>query len=137
MGRTVLIFGSLAAAVLALTQLAKWSLLGFDNGLDVLTALIVVGLLGIGFVAHRLIMRRQQASRPPFDPANAGKLGISDREAEVLQLMAQGLSNKEIGQALYISESTVKTHVSQLLIKLDAKRRSQAIAHARAKGVLE
>ena len=136
MGKTILIFGSLAAAILALTQLTKWSLVGFDAGLDGATALIVFGLLAIGFVAHRNISNRKLPVDQPFDPELAGKIGISKREYEVLMLMAQGLSNKEIGQALYISESTVKTHVSQLFVKLNARRRSQAIANARAQGVL-
>lgn len=137
MTRTILIFGSLAAAVLALTQLTKWSLLGFDTGADSITALIVIGLIAIGFVARRLITKRSAPEEKAFDPQMLARLGISSREYDVLKLMAQGLSNKEIGQALYISESTVKTHVSQLLLKLDAKRRSQAVAIARSKGVLE
>lgn len=136
MTRTILIFGSLAAAVLALTQLTRWSILGFDTRADSLTALIVLGLLAIGFMAHRLITRRTSQHEQSFDPKMLEKLGISNREYDVLKLMAKGLSNKEIGQALYISESTVKTHVSQLLLKLDAKRRSQAVAIARSKGVL-
>lgn len=59
------------------------------------------------------------------------KLSISKREYEVLQAMAKGYSNKEIADFLFISESTVKTHVSNVLMKLDSKRRTQAIQRAK------
>lgn len=59
------------------------------------------------------------------------KLGLSSRELEVLQLMAQGLSNQEIADQLFLSLPTVKTHTSNLFFKLDVKRRTQAIEKAR------
>ena len=55
------------------------------------------------------------------------KLGISSRELNVLQLMAEGLSNREIGGRLFVSLNTVKTHASRLFEKLEVKRRTQAI----------
>lgn len=57
--------------------------------------------------------------------------GISKREHEVLELMAQGLSNKEIAEKLFVSLNTVKTHSANLFTKLDAKRRTQAIQKAK------
>lgn len=59
-------------------------------------------------------------------------LGISDRELDVLEFMAEGLSNREIAERLYISINTVKTHVSSILSKLEADRRTQAIQKARS-----
>lgn len=64
------------------------------------------------------------------------KLGISNREYQVLQEIAHGLSNQEIAEKLFISESTVKTHVSNLLLKLDAKRRTQALTNAKKMGII-
>ena len=55
------------------------------------------------------------------------ELGLSKREYEVLKEVAFGLSNQEIADKLFVSESTIKTHVSSLLVKLNAKRRTQAI----------
>jgi len=52
-------------------------------------------------------------------------------ESEVLQAISEGLSNKEIAEKLFLSESTIKTHVSNLLVKLNAKRRTQAIQIAK------
>jgi DNA-binding CsgD family transcriptional regulator len=135
--RTAAIFGGLAAALLILIQLSKWSWLGMGIGTDALAVLFAAAFLALGFVFQRII------GKSPQDEAFASKqrtdyekYGISPREFEVLEHMAGGLSNKEIGQALFISESTVKTHVSQLLAKLDAKRRSQAIAKAREVGII-
>ena len=70
---------------------------------------------------------------PPkeIDEQKISQLGISQRELEVLQLISQGLSNQEIGERLVISESTIKTHVSNLFVKLDVKRRTQAVTRAK------
>lgn len=59
------------------------------------------------------------------------KLGLSSREMEVLELIAQGFSNQEIADRLFLSLPTVKTHSSNLFLKLDVKRRTQAIEKAR------
>jgi ATP/maltotriose-dependent transcriptional regulator MalT len=65
------------------------------------------------------------------------KLGLSSRELEVLQLMAQGLSNQEIADQLFLSLPTVKTHSSNLFFKLDVKRRTQAIEKARQLKIID
>lgn len=59
------------------------------------------------------------------------KLSISKRELEVLQLMAQGLSNQEIAGQLFVSLNTIKTHSSRLFEKLEAERRTQAVEKAK------
>jgi DNA-binding NarL/FixJ family response regulator len=65
------------------------------------------------------------------DPAGGAPAGLTDREVEVLRLLGRGLSNREIGQALFISPGTVGAHVSNILRKLGVSRRVQAagIAH--------
>lgn len=63
--------------------------------------------------------------------AERQKLGLSTRELEVLQLMAEGLSNQEIAERLFLSLATIKTHSSNLFLKLDVKRRTQAVEKAR------
>lgn len=64
------------------------------------------------------------------------KLEITEREYEVLQLISQGMSNKEIANSLFLTESTIKTHVSNLLVKLNAKRRTQAVQIAQQLNIL-
>lgn len=74
----------------------------------------------------------------PFaiDSAKLKELGITPREYEILGLIAEGLSNKEIGERLFVSENTVKTHSSRLFEKLDVGRRVQAIQKAKELGLL-
>lgn len=62
---------------------------------------------------------------------NFKNLDITEREYEVLCMINQGLSNKEVAEKLFISQNTVKTHLSNLYVKLDAKRRTQALKNAK------
>lgn len=66
-----------------------------------------------------------------FNEKAMTELGISKREIEVLQLLAEGLSNQEIAEKLFVSLNTIKTHTSNLFEKLDVKRRTQAIEKAK------
>jgi len=64
------------------------------------------------------------------------RLGISHRELEVLQLVAEGLSNQEIGDRLFVSLNTVKTHSSRIFEKLEVRNRTQAVERARRLGLI-
>jgi DNA-binding CsgD family transcriptional regulator len=78
-------------------------------------------------------------STPPtfeVDRARLDAFGITPRELEILVLIAEGLSNREIAARLFVSENTVKTHSSRLFEKLDARRRTQAVQIAKAAGLL-
>ena len=88
-----------------------------------------------GISSERSLQKTTSASKE-IDLERIKALEISKREYEVLQLVAKGHSNKEIGNALFVSESTIKTHVSNLLVKLNAKRRTQAIEIAKAENIL-
>ena len=75
--------------------------------------------------------------RPPAGRVAAPALdGLTDREVEVLTLVARGLSNAEIGQRLYVSPATAKTHVARLLMKLRARDRAQLIIVAYESGLV-
>jgi NarL family two-component system response regulator LiaR len=76
-------------------------------------------------------------SAPVFDRAAWEKLGLTARENEVLQQLVKGLSNAEIAANLFLSISTVKTHVSNLLFKLNVNSRVKAIEKARALRIIE
>ena len=70
---------------------------------------------------------------------NAGALeesGLTPREHEILGLIAEGLSNREIGERLFVSENTVKTHSARLFEKLGASRRTQAVQEGRRLGLI-
>ncbi|MFZ0748656.1 MAG: response regulator transcription factor, partial [Pyrinomonadaceae bacterium] len=66
-----------------------------------------------------------------LDQIRLQELGITARELEILQLIAGGMSTREIAEKLFVSENTVKTHSSRLLDKLNAKRRTQAVQIAK------
>jgi len=70
------------------------------------------------------------------DPTQEAEADLSPREGEVLQLVAQGATNKEIGDSLFISENTVKTHLRNIMDKLHLANRSQAAAYAVKRGLV-
>jgi DNA-binding NarL/FixJ family response regulator len=84
-------------------------------------------------ITRRLITQFVQAQRPP--PSDPGPLDtLTPREGEVLGLVAKGLSNAEIADQLTVEESTVKTHVGRILMKLDLRDRVQAVVFAYESG---
>jgi ATP/maltotriose-dependent transcriptional regulator MalT len=95
--------------------------------------------LGLKLTRKKMVV--QQAPVPASEPfaLNSGKreeLGITPRELEILGLIAQGMSNREIAQKLFVSENTVKTHSSRVLDKLGAKRRTQAVQRGKEFGLI-
>ncbi len=138
MKKTIVVFTLLIIALLTLFQLSKYSVTSGSIQMEVVVAGIALLFLLIGF----LLSRRSSTSgtnaseETKIDQRKIEELGISSREYEILQEIAKGLSNKEIAEKLFVSESTVKTHVSNLFTKLDVKRRTQAIQQAKSFKIL-
>ena len=86
-------------------------------------------------VTRRLITRYLRVPPAPTAAALAADR-LTERELEVLRLLAKGLSNSEIAAALHLSEATVKTHVSRVLTKLDLRDRVQAVVYAYEQGLV-
>jgi DNA-binding NarL/FixJ family response regulator len=104
---------------------------------DIWLALIALAFMGLGiWVGARLFRRATPAEQFEVNTAAQGSLGISERELEVLQLLAGGRSNKEIASILNVSPNTVKTHIANLFEKLEVKRRTEAILRARELGLI-
>jgi ATP/maltotriose-dependent transcriptional regulator MalT len=76
--------------------------------------------------------------REPFavNDARVRELGITPRELEILQLIARGMSTREIASTLFVSENTVKTHAARLLDKLGVNRRIKAVEAGRTLGLI-
>ncbi len=136
MRRTVIIYGLALAALTGLLKLVEYKYLIRDIPLEFYIGAVAVMFTAIGIWAGLRLTRPKIVEveiNGPFerDEAALGKLGISRREFEVLELIAAGLSNQDIADRLFVSTSTVKTHVSNILAKLDAGRRTEAIARAK------
>jgi len=86
-------------------------------------------------VAAKVVARFAQLDDTPA-PAQPLAVPLSDRELEVVRLLARGRSNREIAADLYLAEGTVKNHVTNVLLKLEARDRTQAALRARALGLL-
>ena len=135
MKKTVLIFGMLALAILALLQLSQYSLLSGDLTIEFVISGIAIVFFVIGVFIQKKF-RKEAVVSQEIDQKQIDVIGLSKREYEVLLEMASGYSNKEIAEHLFVSESTIKTHVSNVLLKLDAKRRTQAIQKAKELHIL-
>jgi DNA-binding NarL/FixJ family response regulator len=87
-------------------------------------------------VARRLIEEFTRNSRPAENPETPALDALSPRETEVLGLLATGLSNREIARALFVGESTVKTHVARIMAKLQVRDRVHAVILAYDEGLV-
>lgn len=135
MKKTILIFGMLALAILALLQLSRYSLISGDLTIEFVIGGIAILFFIIGvFIQKRF--RKEETISKEVDQKQIDAIGLSKREYEVLLEMASGYSNKEIAERLFVSESTIKTHISNVFLKLDAKRRTQAIQKAKELQIL-
>ena len=136
MVRTVLIYGAVLALAAVALQWAEYQYFVRAHPGELYVALIAAGFLGLGIWVGGRIFRRPAPA--PFEPnvRAQASLGITEREFEVLKLLAAGRSNKEIAQGLAVSPNTVKTHIARLFEKLEAARRTQAILKARELGLI-
>jgi DNA-binding CsgD family transcriptional regulator len=130
------LYGALLAAGALGLDWVQYQRLARSRTADLYLLLVAAAFLVLGLLAGRLLLSRRDTPPPPGNPAARATLGISDRELQVLEALADGQSNKEIAAALHISPHTVKTHVARLYEKLGARGRVDALARGRAIGIL-
>jgi DNA-binding NarL/FixJ family response regulator len=134
MTRTILLYGLCLAAFVTFLKLIEYRYFIHEVSLEFYVSALALLFTGIGvWVGLRLTRRKTVLVNPDFRLNEDGmrKMGISQRELEVLDLMSKGLSNQEIADKLFVSVNTVKTHSSNVFVKLDVRRRTQAIQKAR------
>ena len=131
MKKTIFIFAALVIALLLLFQISKYRVITGRSKIEMIIAIIAVIFFVVGIVMQKKLFATSKDESTEIDHAKIEKLQISKREYEVLLEVANGLSNKEIADKLFVSEHTIKTHISNLFIKLNAKRRTQAIQIAK------
>ena len=127
MKRTILVFGLLILALLILFEISKHTHLSGDTSIEIIIAIIALVFFFIGIYINKKSLNQNTLIVKEVNRKKIKELNISNREYEVLCEIAKGLSNQEIANKLFVSESTIKTHVSNILVKLNAKRRTQAI----------
>ncbi|HKP37746.1 MAG TPA: LuxR C-terminal-related transcriptional regulator [Pyrinomonadaceae bacterium] len=148
-----LIYGVCGGLLIAALKLIEYRFLVLEHSIEIYGALIALVFASVGIWLGLKITRKEQViverelivekevlvpSTLPFvrNEQRLQELAITRRELEILGLMAEGLSNREIGEKLFVSENTVKTHSSRLFDKLDAKRRTQAVQRGKELGLI-
>lgn len=153
--RHVLLYGLLGGALVVLLQLVEYRYLVLERSVEIYGGLVaaVFAVVGIWLgqkltrakttVVERVVVRdvvREVSVVPsiPFvrDERSVQALGITPRELEILELIAAGLSTREIANRISVSENTVKTHSSRLFDKLGARRRTQAVQIGKQRGLI-
>ena len=131
-------FGLLILCLLILFKIGEVNFTKGNIRLEVIVAIVAFVFFFVGLYFNNQAQKKISVgfnetlvTPEKVDYEQIKKVGLTQREHDVLVKMAEGLSNQEIAQQLFLSESTVKTHVSNILFKLEAKRRTQAIQSAK------
>lgn len=131
-------FGLLILCLLILFKIGEINFTKGNVRLEVIVAIVALIFFFVGLYFNNQTQKKisGNSSEPlvstqSIDYDQIKKVGLTQREHDVLVKMAEGLSNQEIAEHLFLSESTVKTHVSNILFKLDARRRTQAVQAAK------
>ena len=155
MRKQVLIFGLVGGVLVTLLQWTEFHFLVLEHSVAIYGVLIAILFAGAGIwlgtrllaprerIVDRIVDRVVEVEIPVPAPDVASddtareRLGITRRELEILELVAQGMSNREIAGKLYVSENTVKTHCSRAFDKLGARRRTEAVQRSKELGLLQ
>jgi NarL family two-component system response regulator LiaR len=137
MKKHILIYGFCGGLLIVALKLIEYRFLLVEHSIEIyggLVAALFAGLgiwLGLKLTKNKetVVVKEVPVAAQPFavNEERLHELGITRREREILELIAGGLSNREIAEKLFVSENTVKTHSSRLFDKLSAKRRTQAV----------
>lgn len=147
--KNIIIYGFSMALLLFLLKWLEFKLVIIDHALEIYIGAIAVVFTTLGiWLALKLARPKKETiivekeiyiqKDPDFriNEQELGNLNISKRELEVLQLMAEGLSNQEIASRLFVSLNTIKTHSSNIFEKMDVKRRTQAVEKAKRMNII-
>jgi DNA-binding CsgD family transcriptional regulator len=147
MKKHILIYGLCGGVLIILLKFIEYRFLVVTHSIEIYGGLIALlfAVLGI-WLGLKLTKTKETVvvkevllpAQPSFtlNEARLRELGITRRELEILELIAHGLSNREIAEKLFVSENTVKTHSSRLFDKLSAKRRTQAVQVGKEFGLI-
>jgi len=142
-----LIYGLCGGILIVLLRLIEFRFLVIEHSIEIYGGLIAAMFAGLGIWLGLKLTKKQEVVVVKEVPVpimqvftlneeRLKDLGITRRELEILELIAQGLSNREIADKLFVSENTVKTHSSRLFDKLSARRRTQAVQIGKEMGLI-
>jgi len=142
-----LIYGLCGGILIVVLRLIEFRFLIIEHSIEIYGGLIAALFAGLGIWLGLKLTKKQEVIVVKEVPVPATRsftlneerlkdLGITRRELEILELIAQGLSNREIADKLFVSENTVKTHSSRLFDKLSARRRTQAVQIGKEMGLI-
>lgn len=135
MKRTIIIYGLALAVLIFLLKFVEYRFLIRDLSLEFYIGAIAIFFTVLGVWAGLKLTKKKTIiiTNPAFqfDQSRIDSFSISKREYEVLELMAKGLSNQQIADKLFVSLNTIKTHSSNLFLKLEVSRRTQAVQKAK------
>ena len=140
--KTIILYGLSIAALIIVLKFIEYRYLLRDLTVEIYIGTIALIFTAVGIWGGIRLTKRNKivvtASASPFvlNQAEMDRLGISNRELEVLEGMAKGLSNQEIADKLFVSLNTIKTHAANLFLKLEVKRRTQAVQKGKERGLL-
>ncbi len=133
MKKTILIYGLALAVLVFLLEYFEYRYFVRDLSMEAFIFIIALMFAGLGlWVGQKLTSPKKTTPEFEKNEKALDYLGISERELEVLELVAEGFSNKEIAGKLFVSINTVKTHLSRLYEKLEVNRRTQAVEKAKS-----
>ena len=137
---TVLLYGVALAVLVTTLKYFEYRFWIRDLSVELYIGVVAVLFTALGvWVGSKLLAGKAVASAEPLrapDKEALRSLGITERELEVLQLMALGDSNQGIADKLFISLPTVKSHSSSLFAKLQVRRRTEAVHKAKSVGLI-
>jgi len=146
--KQIIIYGISLAVLIFLLKWIETRFIIVDNQLDIYAGIIAVVFMVLGIwlalklrkpKVHTVVVEKEIFTvRTDFsiNQNEVSRLNLSKRELEVLQLMADGLSNQEIASRLFVSLNTIKTHSAQIFEKMEVKRRTQAIDLAKRLSII-
>lgn len=137
---TIVFFGLVLAALVVTLKYVEYRYWIRDLSVEVYVGVVATLFTALGvWIGSKLLNRQRTVTieKPNMvDEEAIDRIGLSSRELEVLQLIAQGHSNQEIADRLFISLPTVKSHSTKLFGKLDVKRRTEAVHKAKSLGII-
>lgn len=147
MKKHILIYGLSGGLLIAVLKLVEYRFLVVEHSVEIYGGLIALLFAGLGIWLGLKLTRKKEvvvfkevavSAAVPFalNERRLRELGVTRRELEILELIANGMSNREIAEKLFVSENTVKTHSSRLFDKLGAKRRTQAVQMGKQLGLI-